>query len=116
MKIALYHYCDKNLKRHNNSDTFIEETAQLVLCFSAKAILSDSGLFSLLKDRYPVANIVTCSTAGEIFNTEVYDNTATISVIQFATTKTSAQIVRIEDYANSFDAGIGLTKQFNKEA
>jgi len=116
MNVALYHYNNEDLFQHDNNDIFEEQKAQLVLCFGSKNILSDcEHLFGILRKKFPVANIVSCSTAGEIFNTEVFDGSVTITAIRFASTHTEARIVRIEDYANSYDAGIGLAGHFNKE-
>lgn len=116
MKIALYHYRSESLFQHPENDEFDEGAAQLVLCFGSKNILAGSRhLFRILKEKFPVADIVSCSTAGEIFNTEVFDESVSVTAIQFAATPTKARIVRIEDYENSFEAGLGLTDQFDKK-
>ncbi len=115
MRTALYHYRNSTLLKHQISDIFEEEKAQLVLCFGAKKLLENPDLFINLKGKFPVADIVTCSTAGEIFNTEVFDDSASIAVIEFAKTQIKAEAVNIAAYDSSYAAGTSLIEKFSKE-
>lgn len=117
MKVALYHYRSENLVQHADNDAVNEKEVHLVLCFGSKNILAGSRhLFRVLKEKFPAADIVSCSTAGEIFNTEVFDESVSVTAIQFKATRTQSRIVRIEDFENSYDAGVGLSQLFDKEA
>jgi len=115
MNASLYQYRNSELVRHANSDIFNEEEAQLLLCFGSKDILQDTSIFNMLKAKFPAANIAMCSTAGEIYNTEVADNTLSIAALRFAHTRIETGSVTIDDFENSYDAGQGLIGKFNKE-
>jgi hypothetical protein len=52
----------------------LREVAQLVLLFGAKAILKEQKLIEQIKNTYPGAHILGCSTAGEIAGTQVSDD------------------------------------------
>ena len=85
---------------------------QLVLGFGNKDLLADSSHFGMLKNKFPNAQIVTCSTAGEIFGTEVFDDSISVMAMEFMKTKISAVSVSINDFKDSFDAGVSLIKKF----
>ena len=50
----------------------LRETAQLVLLFGDVETLKRRYLCDQIKDAYPHAHIVGCSTAGEILRTQVF--------------------------------------------
>src|SRR5687768_17724589 len=56
-------------------------SANLVLAFGSTEALSDPNRYHELKSFYPNANIVTCSTAGEILGSKVMDNTIVATAI-----------------------------------
>ena len=58
----------------------------LVLGFGDKNVLLDDDIYSKLKNIYPSADIVTCSTSGEIYDNAVSDDTVSIVAIEFEKT------------------------------
>jgi hypothetical protein len=64
----------------------LTEPAQLVLVFGSQPLLSEA-LISALRKRYPQACLFGCSTAGEIYGTQVFDETITATAIRFASTQ-----------------------------
>ncbi len=115
MKAAIYQYNSTGLVKHANSDAISEPEAQLLLCFGAKSLLQDGKAFEMVRQKFPGADIAICSTSGEIYNTEVSDNTISMAAMQFSKTQLKTGSVKIEDYANSYDAGVGLISKFNSE-
>lgn len=113
MHTSLYQYRSNTLIQHKNSDQFDAHQANLVLCFGAKKLLQDCTLYNSLKEKFPSADIVTCSTAGEIYNTEVFDDSASVVVMQFAHTQIKTETVNIDAFENSYEAGVGLLKKFD---
>jgi len=111
MKTALYQYSNGSFSRHPNSDDMDTAQASLVLCFGAKHLFQ-AGIYDDLKSRFPQAGIATCSTSGEIFHTDVCDDTLSIAVVQFTDTKIVTRSVLTDDYADSYQAGVSLVKQF----
>ncbi len=85
--------------------------AQLVLTFGGTAALSRQTLFSELKEAYPQACIVGCSTAGEIIKTEVHDDSVVTTAIAFDKTKIQSASVAVEAGKTSNDLGAALAKQ-----
>ncbi len=115
MKAALYQYKGSGLTRHSDSDNINENEAQLLLCFGAKNLLQDAAVFDIARQKFPGAAIAMCSTSGEIYNTEVSDNTVSMAAMQFANTRIETGSVKIEDFDNSYDAGAGLIGKFNPD-
>jgi len=68
------------------------EIPQFVLAFGGRAEVVNPELFSSLRKWYPDANIILCSTAGEIADTHVRDNSLSICAINFE--KTNLQFVQ----------------------
>jgi hypothetical protein len=57
--------------------------AQLVLVFGERAAISHPQLLSGLSARWPAARSIGCSTAGQIHGTEVFDDGAIVTAVQF---------------------------------
>ncbi len=91
------------------SQLFSEE-AQLVLVFADFSLLKEESYFKEIKEDYPNALIVGCSTAGEICNTQVLENSIVVTAIIFEKTRLNLAHVDIKDYKNSFLAGKQLAK------
>lgn len=82
--------------------------AQLVLAFASTSICEDPAIFAEVAEAYPNAEIVGCSTAGEIYGTTVTDGTLVVSAMHFGDTRIATARVTIDDPAKSFDAGRSL--------
>lgn len=89
--------------------------AQLVLLFGHPANLKDEALFAEIRQAYPKAYILGGSTAGEIFNTHVYDNSLVATAIQFESTTLKPAHFKVEDRKNSFFIGEELIRALDSE-
>jgi hypothetical protein len=113
MKVSISSYKEnKEWNTHPDSDEIIPEKASLVMGFGAKGMLETDYIYTCLKEKYTTADIVLCSTSGEIYNNAVLDNTVSVTAIQFEKTNIQTAVVNIEDYPNSFDAGKALVETF----
>ncbi|MEM1182572.1 MAG: FIST N-terminal domain-containing protein, partial [Acidobacteriota bacterium] len=56
---------------------------QLVLFFGSSDKLQAPSHYQELRDRFPSAHIVGCSTAGEILDDEVFDDSVVATAIEF---------------------------------
>ncbi|MDR2874322.1 MAG: FIST C-terminal domain-containing protein [Methylobacillus sp.] len=83
-------------------------SASLVLAFGSVKRFSESKLAATLKARYPSAQIIGCTTAGEISNTGVYDDTLQITAIQWERTTMRVTDIVVSDMRNSFQSGATL--------
>jgi len=63
------------------------ESPQLVLVFGGRKQVVDPAHFETIRGWYPEANIVSCSTAGEIIGTSVRDNSLCVTAIYFEKTE-----------------------------
>jgi hypothetical protein len=87
------------------------EQADLVMCFAAKKVLATAGIYKSISNRFKAAQITMCSTAGEIYNEVVQDNSLVAVAIKFSGTSIKTATVNSKDYAGSYDAGVALVKK-----
>jgi len=80
-------------------------SADLVLAFGARTELSNGARFNELKAFYPNATIVTCSTAGEIIDGRVLDDTIVATAIAFDATRHRSACIRVASIEESRKAG-----------
>lgn len=80
------------------------QNPQLVLVFGNREIVSHDQIFNDLKNKYPNADIIISSTAGEIVNTGFADNSIVATTIEFEHTQLNTCQVNIADFENSFEA------------
>lgn len=114
MKAALFSYHSGRFFRHTASKDVNEHSVQLVLCFGNKDILTREPVYEMLRDKFPSALIASCSTSGEIFHTEVMDETLSVTAIEFKATKVIPHSVKIAHKEESFEAGKMLINKFDK--
>lgn len=74
------------------SGSDLGESANFVLAFGGRAAISEPKRFEELRSWYPKARIITCSTAGEILQDEVLDDSVVMTAVQFE--KTSIQVAQ----------------------
>jgi hypothetical protein len=113
MKTAIYSWRNKTLSTHALSNALEDNKVNLVLCFGSKSIYLSENVYGWLKEKFPAADIVLCSTAGEIFHTEVMDDSLSITAIQFDKTSIDTHFVNIDDAPNSYQAGKTLLEKFD---
>jgi hypothetical protein len=89
--------------------------AQLVLLFGHPSNLKNESLFKEVRQFYPQAYILSGSTAGEILNTRVYDDSLVATAIQFENTVLKPAHLKIEDRKDSFSIGEKLVKTLEPE-
>lgn len=105
MKTALLCYQNGTFTGIRNDDHLVLSDAQLVMGFGAPELVRAPESFAFLKQQFPSAHIVLCSSSGEIFDREVLDGTISISASSFATTTITTAEVAVDDFDSSFDAG-----------
>jgi hypothetical protein len=83
----------------------LKSKAQLVIVFGSTHILSDDVKFNEIKGFYPNANILSCSTAGEISDINVSDETIVCTAVEFEKTKLLSTKLVINEFADSISLG-----------
>jgi hypothetical protein len=89
--------------------------ANLVLYFGSQGTLNSGEIYNELRKFYPHAQIMGCSTGGEIFNQDVFDNKVVVSAVKFNETKLKTFGCNIKDYQNSYDIGCKLAQDLQGE-
>jgi len=92
---------------------FNNELANLVLVFGSTALLKDQTLFHTVRKNYPNADLLMNSTAGEIIDTHVNDETLSLTAIHFEKTKLKTACVKIQNAEESFKTGYKLASMFD---
>lgn len=113
MKVALSHYVNEQFSEAPANEATVAERSQLVLGFGEKKTLLTGNLYDILRAKYPIADIVLCSTAGEIYKETVHDQSVSISAIQFEKSHIRSVSVNSNEYADSYAAGHALIKQID---
>lgn len=93
----------------------LKNTAQLVFYFGDSSLLENPQHFQEVKNFYPNAHILGGSTAGEIMDTEVLDNSLTVTAVEFEGTTLQAVQTKIDTMEHSEQKGIELAKAINNE-
>lgn len=115
MKTAQLHFGSGKWMVDNMSIDFPSEKAQLVLVFGSGEIVTNHAVFTEVQQKFPQANIISCSTAGEIFHKEVFDDTAVVTAVWFEKATINAVSVDIDKTVNSFETGKTLMSKLNQE-
>lgn len=91
--------------------------ASLVLTFGSGAALHDPERIAEIKANYPNANVVFCSTAGEINNANLpslaylNDNSLVVTAVKFDSSTLQCAAINLADVSDAREAGmkLGLT-------
>jgi hypothetical protein len=111
MNTTLLQYENKKWFNHPESNLKNNSQIHLVLCFGDKEKLRDEKIYASLKQLFPNAEIVISSTAGEIYQNSVRENSIMAVAIEFNKTIVRTTSVNVKDFPNSFDAAIELRKK-----
>lgn len=83
---------------------------QLILVFGGAKIMAAHPGIAALQQKYPQAILAGCSTAGEIFGTAVHDDTLSVTLVEFNSTKVQMVEASIDNYVDSVALGKALIK------
>jgi hypothetical protein len=89
--------------------------AQLVFVFITPSKAKDESILSFVREKYPTAHIMGCSTSGEIANGVIEDAGVVVTAIEFEHTKLEKHTVSLSGAADSARVGEALVNQFTKE-
>ncbi len=92
-----------------------DNSVQLVLLFGSRTILREKKWLAEIKQVYPNAHLLGCSTAGEICGTQVFDDSLVVTAVSFAYTQLKGAKVRIDKMENSCKAGEQLAQSLERE-
>ena len=93
------------------SDNNLCETAQLVFLFGNKDLLKSEEYVDYVRAHYPVAEVVGCSTSGEILQEEVFSNTIICTAVWFEDSTVKVVKENIDSMEASFEIGEKIAHQ-----
>lgn len=111
MRTKQHHY-KENIWKEFPSNIHADQ-CQIVLAFGSPEMIVQPEVYEYLKKNYPNANLVMASTAGEIVQGEVADNSVVATAIELEKTGHQAIVTNIKDHENSFAAGEYLFSKLN---
>ncbi|MFO0669338.1 MAG: FIST N-terminal domain-containing protein [Polyangiaceae bacterium] len=91
-----------------------DSPSTLVLAFGAPELRDASDVFQALRQKYPRAVVIGCSTAGEIGEDSVRDHSLVVSVTQFEATRLELATIEVNDPAESFAAGLLVARRLEQ--
>lgn len=97
---------------------FIQQTPlnnPLVLVFGDRMLLEDEGIYDEIRKLYPEGEIVFGSTSGEILETRVYEETLTLTAIEFEKSEYKVISRNIKDFVDIQKMGAELSSAFHTE-
>ena len=89
--------------------------AQLVLLFGNRFLLKEGQRIEEVRNAYPMAHYLGCSTAGEICGTQVLDDSLVVTALQFEHTQIDGASTTIGEAGDSFAAGQRLAESLKKD-
>ncbi len=92
----------------------ISDDAQLVLAFGASEVFKQKEILLDVRKAYPNACVFGCSTAGEILNTEVHDDSLVVTAIFFEHSAVECAKIEVEDSEKSETAGKQLADKLDR--
>lgn len=104
MKSSLIHYKD-GVWKGLDIDSKMKENAQCVLVFVDTSLLSSDFLYVELKKHFTNASIVFCSTAGEIHQQHIEENSAVCMVMYFEKTNVLCATENISSFEDAAALG-----------
>ena len=115
MKTQQYHFVNNEMKNIFTAPGFDPVQAQLVLIFGEPSLITDASFFNNINGLFPQALIVSSSTAGEIMNDDVFDDSVVITAIEFEKTTLKYSVARAEQFGDSYATGEYLMKQLQAD-
>ena len=104
MKTAQHHFVEGQWIDRNT--TLDANKCQLVLAFGSSELLTDPENFNHLRKLYPNADIVTSSTAGEIIQDGVFDDSIVATAIELENSSLKSIKTSISQHTDSYAAGV----------
>jgi hypothetical protein len=87
-----------------------DPSAHLAFLFGSRESLQDSGVLDAIRLRFPAALLLGCSTAGEILDSRIYDDTISVTAVRFDATRVAGASIPIAEPADSYAAGAELAR------
>ncbi|MFH1079977.1 MAG: FIST N-terminal domain-containing protein [Pseudomonadota bacterium] len=91
------------------------DSAQLVLLFGSARLLREKKCMHDIRNLYPNAHLLGCSTAGEICGAQVFDDSLVVTAVHFEYTQLKGAKAKIDKMENSCNVGRHLAQSLDRE-
>ncbi|MBX9734907.1 MAG: FIST C-terminal domain-containing protein [Chitinophagaceae bacterium] len=115
MKTTQLHYQSGKWNKIPTTNEADPSKTQLVLVFGAGIVVSDGQVYAHVKKLFPQADIISCSTSGEILADNVYDDTAVVTAIELEKSTVKSVLQKVSSGVNSYETGKSIMQQLNAE-
>lgn len=115
MKVARLLFSEGEWTKDINHEQLEYNDVQLVIGFGERKLISKNYIFENIREKFPHAEIVLSSSAGEIFCKDVYDDTLSLTALKFDRSTIKTTEICINNFKDSHEAGIALIKNLNQE-
>jgi hypothetical protein len=114
MQFATFNYDLNNCKWSVDTFPALDSVTTLIIVFASPGVAEQQGLLTTLAMEYPKSTMVGCSTAGEIYQDQVSDNSLSVAILKFE--KTTFEVCKVDNskLENSYESGIKIMDQLNK--
>jgi hypothetical protein len=89
----------------------LDSPQTLVIVFGSPKFLDEPGRVQELTWAYPTSHIVGCSTAGEILDTEITDDSLVVAITRFDATALASVTLPIREAGDSFQVGVDIAQK-----
>lgn len=113
MKVASLLYKNSSFVKERNLENINYKDVSLVIGFGASVLVQDYSVFEAIRCKFPNAQIVLSSSAGEIYEEEVFDDSISVTAIVMEKTRIQTAQVDSTEFSSSYDAGKALMEKLN---
>lgn len=113
MKVASLLYKNSSFVKERNLENINYKDVSLVIGFGASVLVQDYSVFEAIRCKFPYAQIVLSSSAGEIYEEEVFDDSISVTAIVMEKTRIQTAQVDSTEFSSSYDAGKALMEKLN---
>ncbi len=87
----------------------------LILVFAAPSFIDHPEPIEALAKAYPQSKIIGCSSAGEIYDASIFDESLSVAIMQFEKTHIKISKAELDANKDSEQAGLALGKELNAD-
>ena len=88
----------------------------LILIFGTPSFIDNPQAIVDLQRAYPKAHILGCSTAGQIFDTQVSDDTLAVGIVKFEHAEIASATALVQSAQNSYATGQSIAQQLYRDS
>ncbi|MBB5647175.1 FIST signal transduction protein [Pedobacter cryoconitis] len=115
MNASSFQFLDNKWQQHPSYPIVKPNQIRLVLCFAGKERIEETNIYQSLHIEFPNAELMICSTAGEIYQQNVQDQSIICVALEFENTVLKTSSVSIQDFPDSYSAAAKLIDNLPKE-